>query len=60
MAPHPAGPALAHEMAQHAPGGTPGGQSWHQDGKSTSCSLRCTFTLNDLPPEGARLIPHLV
>ena len=56
MEPHPAGPVLVHEMAQHAPGHTPGGQSWHQDGNSLSPSLRCTFTLNDLPREGGGTI----
>ena len=44
--PHPAGPVLVHEMAQHAPGNTPGGQSWHRDGGSVNPSLRCTFTLS--------------
>ena len=28
--PHPGGPRLYHEMAQHMPAGTPGGQSWHR------------------------------
>lgn len=57
MPPHPAGPVLVHEMAQHAPGYTPGGQMWHQDGGSTNTpSLRCTFTLNDLAPDGGGTI----
>ena len=43
---HPGGPRLYHEMMQHHPAGTEGGQSWHRDGDL----LRCTFTLNDLPP----------
>ena len=69
--PHPAGPVLVHEMAQHAPGNTPGGQQWHRgkccrslcvfcrssesgctDGGRDNPSLRCTFTLNDLAPDG--------
>ena len=41
---HAGGPRLYHEMAQHMPAGTPGGQSWHRDGDY----IRCTFTLNDL------------
>jgi hypothetical protein len=44
---HPGGPRLYHEMAQHMPAGTPGGQSWHRDGDY----IRCTFTLNDLGPD---------
>ncbi len=81
MEPHPAGPILVHEMAQHAPGHTPGGQQWcapfgqyrarhgnddsasdtlccgrHQDGGPTNPSLRCTFTLNDLAPDGGGTI----
>jgi hypothetical protein len=43
---HPGGPRLYHEMMQHHPAGTEGGQGWHRDGDL----LRCTFTLNDLPP----------
>ena len=54
--PHPAGPVLVHEMAQHAPGYTPGGQKWHQDGGTANPSLRCTFTLNDLLPDGGGTI----
>jgi hypothetical protein len=56
MEPHPAGPVLVHEMAQHAPGHTPGGQMWHQDGGSTNPSLRCTFTLNALAHDGGGTI----
>jgi hypothetical protein len=56
MEPHPAGPILVHEMAQHAPGHTPGGQQWHQDGGAYNPSLRCTFTLNDLAPDGGGTI----
>ena len=33
--PHPAGPILVHEMGQHAPAHTPGGQAWHQHGGPT-------------------------
>ena len=55
--PHPAGPVLVHEMAQHAPGNTPGGQQWHRDGNNSyNPSLRCTFTLNDLSREGGGTI----
>lgn len=43
---HAGGPRLYHEMMQHHPAGTEGGQGWHRDGDL----LRCTFTLNDLPP----------
>ena len=43
---HPGGPRLYHEMMQHHPAGTDGGQGWHRDGDL----LRRTFTLNDLPP----------
>ena len=40
---HEGGPRLYHEMAQHLPAGTPGGQSWHRCGHrrahpSTCCS----------------------
>ena len=35
VTPHPEGPVLTHEMAQHAPGRTPGGQDWHRDGNSS-------------------------
>jgi hypothetical protein len=54
--PHPVGPILVHEMGQHAPARTPGGQAWHQDGGPTDPSLRCTFTLNDLAPDGGGTI----
>jgi hypothetical protein len=48
---HAGGPRLYHEMAQHMPAGTPGGQAWHRDGDL----IRCTFTLNDLGPrDGVR------
>ena len=52
---HEGGPRLYHEMAQHLPAGTPGGQSWHRDGDL----IRCTFTLNDLGPDdgGTVLLP---
>jgi hypothetical protein len=55
---HPGGPRLYHEMAQHMPAGTPGGQSWHRDGDY----IRCTFTLNDLGPEdgGTVILPGSV
>ena len=40
---HEGGPRLYHEMAQHLPAGTPGGQSWHRCGhrrahRSACCS----------------------
>jgi hypothetical protein len=56
----PSGPKLVHEMVQHAPGRTAGGQMWHRDGNYKAGgqppALRCTFTLNDLAPNGGGTI----
>ena len=52
---------LMHEMGQHLPAKTPGGQAWHRDGMNKKAenkypNLRCTFTLNDLPSNGGGTI----
>lgn len=55
MEPHPAGPILVHEMAQHAPGRTPGGQQWcvcqyrarHARDESASDTLCCDVSASD-------------